>query len=309
MGQYIETLKGLVRQERHTASADEEVVGRSAFLQRSFAPHLLRHSFPWFYLLLALAIRVFLVIHTHGVIDGDEALTGLQAMGILHGDHPVYFYSQSYMGSLEAYFVAALFAIFGSSVWTLRAEAILLSLVIVWLTWHLAACLAERARLPAYARQWFMNVAALLAAVPPLYDTVTELRALGGYIETFVFMLLLLLSVLRLTERWRAARASVLSQETWGRERVFTRELTWRWAGIGLIAGLGLWTDPLIVSALLAAALWIAWSIFAQRVTLARLLPAIAAIPTSIIGLAPALMWGAAHGWTNVTYLVSLGSK
>ncbi|MDQ2902953.1 MAG: hypothetical protein M3Y81_05305 [Chloroflexota bacterium] len=309
MGQYIETFKDPARQERRTVSAHEEVAGRFSFPLRSFAPHPLRYSFPWFYLLLALAIRVYLVIHTHGVIDGDEALTGLQALGILHGDHPIYFYSQSYMGSLEAYFVAALFAIFGSSIWTLRAEAILLSLVIVWLTWRLAASLAEHARLPAYARQWFINVAALLAAIPPLYDTVAELRALGGYIETFVFMLLLLLSVLRLTERWRAARISALSQETEGREKVSTHEMAWRWAGIGLIVGLGLWTDPLIVSALLAAALWIAWNIFAQRVTFAHLLPAIAAIPTAIIGLAPALVWGATHGWANVTYLVSLGSK
>ncbi|MBA2285093.1 MAG: hypothetical protein H0W02_06405 [Ktedonobacteraceae bacterium] len=307
MGQYIETFKDPARQERRTVSTDEEVARRSSSPLRSFVPHPLRYSFPWFYLLLALALRVFLVMHTHGVIDGDEALTGLQAMGILHGDRPVYFYNQSYMGSLEAYFVAALFAVFGSSAWTLRAEAILLSLIIVWLTWRLAACLAEHARLPAYARQWFMNVAALLAAVPPLYDTVAELRALGGYIETFLFMLLLLLSVLRLTERWRTARA--LSQETWDRERVTTHEMAWRWAGIGLIVGLGLWTDPLIVSALLAAALWIAWNIFVQRVAFARLLPAIAAIPTAIIGLAPALVWGAAHRWTNVTYLVSLGSK
>ena len=43
------------------------------------------------------------------------------------------------MGSLEAYLMARIFAIVGPSVWALRAEPILLSLVVVWLTWKLAA--------------------------------------------------------------------------------------------------------------------------------------------------------------------------
>ena len=88
----------------------------------------------WLCLLIALGLRIFLVVHTHGVIDGDEALEGIQAERILHGDFPVYFYGQAYMGSLEAYFIAILFALFGSSVWVLRAEPILLSLGVVWLT-------------------------------------------------------------------------------------------------------------------------------------------------------------------------------
>src|SRR5712692_2754267 len=95
----------------------------------------------WFCLLIALAIRVWLVIRTHGTIDGDEALLGIQAQHILHGDFPIYFPGQPYMGVLEAYFVALLFATAGSSVWVLRAEPILLSLIIVWLTWRLAAAL------------------------------------------------------------------------------------------------------------------------------------------------------------------------
>src|SRR5438552_14865927 len=38
--------------------------------------------------LLALLVRIELVIHTHGVIDGDEALVGLQAEHILQGEWP-----------------------------------------------------------------------------------------------------------------------------------------------------------------------------------------------------------------------------
>src|SRR5260370_926481 len=62
----------------------------------------------WLCLLLALLIRAWLVVHTQGVIAGDEAMVGLQAENILRGQHPVYYYGQPYMGSLEAYFAALL---------------------------------------------------------------------------------------------------------------------------------------------------------------------------------------------------------
>src|SRR5438552_1241838 len=143
----------------------------------------------WLCLLFALGIRIWLVYHTHGIIDGDEAVVGIQAEHILRGEHPYYFYGQVYMGSLEAYLMAILFAIAGPSVWMLRAEPILLSLLVVWLTWRLAGALADAAQLSPFARQLFQTIAALIAAVPPLYDTVVEMRALGGYVDTFVLQL------------------------------------------------------------------------------------------------------------------------
>src|SRR5260370_31403902 len=90
-----------------------------------------------------------------------------------------------------------------------------------------------------------MTIAALMAAIPPIYDTVLELHALGGYVEIFILMLLLLLSVLKLTNR-RVAGAS-------------RRELARYWAAIGFIVGFGFWINPLIIYGILAAALWIPW--------------------------------------------------
>ncbi|HLQ10596.1 MAG TPA: hypothetical protein VK134_03265 [Ktedonobacteraceae bacterium] len=276
----------------------------------------------WVCLLVAVATRVWLVIHTHGVIDGDEALVGIQAEHILRGELPVYFSGQPYLGSLETYCIALLFAIFGSSVWVLRAEPILMSLILVWLTWRLASVLAGVAQLPsldksgylpprqgAYARRYFVTSAALLAAVPPLYDGIAEMRTWGGLIETLILMLLLLLSALQLTRRWRAGASK--------------RELALRWAGIGFIVGLGFWIYPLIISAVLAAAAWIVCGVIAEVVRLRRqdaatlrqaittmlagLLPAAAAIPASLLGFAPALYWGATHQWQNITYILGLG--
>src|SRR6266699_244542 len=269
----------------------------------------------WVCLWLALLIRVWLVARTSGVIDGDEVLVGVQAEHILRGELPIYFYGQPYMGSLEAYLVALFVAIGGPSAWTLRAEPVLLSLVVVWLTWKLAAALAGAAQLPSldksgtYSRLAFMTVAASIAAIPPLYDGILELRTYGGYIETFILMLLLLLSALRLTRRWH--------------EGASRREITLRWAGIGFITGLGFWIYPLIISAVLAAAAWIAGDRLLEVVRQRREIvaapgsyalsalkgsvPALAAIPAGLVGFAPALYWGATHQWQNISYILGLG--
>ena len=278
-------------------------------LQRSWYSAL--RSPLWLCLLAALLIRVWLVYHTHGVIDGDEAMVGIQAEHILRGEHPYYYYGQPYMGSLEAYLMAILFAIAGPSVWMLRAEPILLSLGVVWLTWKLAGILADTAQLPPFAHQMFKTIAALFAAISPLYDTVLELRTLGGYIETFVLMLCLLIAAFQLTRRWQAGAAN--------------KELALRWAGIGFIVGLGYWVNPLIVIAVMAAAIWIVVFCIVKLVQLARqgtsesrqsplsflksLLLAVAAIPACLVGLAPALRWGALYHWANFTYALQLGES
>ena len=265
----------------------------------------------WLCLLLALLIRAWLVIHTQGVIAGDEAMVGLQAENILRGQHPVYYYGQPYMGSLEAYLAALLFAIAGPSVWTLRAVSILLSVLLVALTWRLAGAMADTTQLPTYARRRFMIIAALVAALAPVYDAVIELRMMGGYIEAFVIMAWLLLSGFRLVQRWQAGAS--------------TRELALRWAGIGLLIGLGMWTDPLIISAVLAIALWIAGYIVfklvrlraqsedERRPSLLSLLKGtlllVAAIPAFFVGFVPAIIWGAEHQWQNIAYIFNNGSN
>jgi len=264
----------------------------------------------WLCLLLALLIRAWLVVHTQGVIAGDEAMVGLQAENILRGQHPVYYYGQPYMGSLEAYFAALLFAIAGPSVWTLRAVSILLSVLLVALTWRLAGALADTSQLPTYARRRFMIIAALVAALAPVYDAVIELRMMGGYIEAFVIMAWLLLSGFRLVQRWQAGAS--------------TRELALRWAGIGLLIGLGMWTDPLIISAVLAIALWIAGYIILKLVKLGEqsegerrpsllsllkgTLLLVAAIPAFCVGFVPAIIWGLKHQWQNMAYIFNNGS-
>lgn len=266
----------------------------------------------WLCLFVALLLRVWLIVHTHGMIDGDEALVGMQAEQILRGRFPVYFYGIPYFGSLEAYLASLFVAILGPSPWALRAEATMVSLVLVWLTWRLASALADAARLPVYAKKCFTIVAGLVAAMPPLYDGIVELRTWGGYIETFVLMLLLLLSTLRLTQRWNHGASK--------------RVLLLRWAGIGFIVGLGMWVYPLIVSAIVASAIWIIVDRIVEFIHTQRALPAgkgdivaalkhsllplssiWAALLASIVGFSPAIVWGATNHWANIAYIQKLG--
>lgn len=258
----------------------------------------------WIFFVIAVAIRIWLTIDTKGIIEGDEALLGLQAEQILRGAHPIYFWGQPYMGTLEAHLAALIFWLAGPSTWTLRAEPILLSLLFMWLTWKLAKALADLAHLPDFARFWFITFSLCVASLPPLYDLVVELRTYGGYIETFVLMLWLLLSILRLTQRWPEAS---------------TREMILRWGGIGFLVGLGLWVYPLIIIAILTSVLWVAGYIVLELVKInqhrptrntlrdlfSKLLLALATIPAAIVGFAPGVYWGLENNWANVRYLVN----
>lgn len=262
----------------------------------------------WLCLLVALLIRVWLTLRTHGVLDGDEALLGIQAERILHGNFPAYFYGIPYFGSLEAYLVAIIFAIFGPSVAGLRAETTIIGLTLVASTWWLASLLADVAKLPHYAKRIFTTVAALIAALPPVYDGIIELRTGGGWIESFVLMVLLLISVLRLTTRWRAGASN--------------RELAWRWAIVGFVVGFAMWIYPLVAMSIVASALWIILDRLVDIFTRVRAAEPLAsalwrslkgfllvpfAIPACAIGFLPGIFWGATHQWANITYLFSLG--
>ena len=263
----------------------------------------------WICLLLALLIRAWLLVHTRGVIAGDEAMVGLQAEFILRGQHPVYYYGQPYMGSLEAYLAAFAFLIGGISVWSLRAVSILESVFLTFLTWRLAGALADTTTLPPYAKRRFMVIAALVAALAPVYDAVIEMRMMGGYIEAFVIMAWLLLCGFRLIQRWSQGAS--------------LRELALRWAGIGFLIGLGMWTDPLIAPAIIAIAIWIAGYCIIQLyklsfVTLEEakpdllyllkgLLLVVAAAPAALVGFAPAIYWGVRNQWQNIAYIFNHG--
>jgi hypothetical protein len=252
---------------------------------------------------IAIVARVWLIVHTHGVMDGDEATVGIQAEHILRGEFPVYYYGQSYLGNIQAYIIALLLFVAGPSVWVMRIEPILTSLLIVALTWNFASALTNTAGLSRRVSTLFIVVATLIAAFVPLYDAVEEMRVTGGYIESFAIMLWLLWCAFRLTQRWS--------------QQASNRELAWRWAGLGFLVGLGLWIDPLTIYAYAAIALWIGGYVLGElfkrsrpaatlsRLALAKeLLLSLWGIPPALLGFLPGLIWGAQNNWANITYIL-----
>ena len=118
------------------------------------------------------------------------------------------------------------------SAWILHIVTGTESLLLVPLLGALATRLyGTRARVPAM----------LLAACAPLFTMATEIRALGGYVETVVIGAALMLLIASIAERWQSKRSTL-----------------WLWALVGLLTGLSLWIDPLIVPFLGACVLWIA---------------------------------------------------
>ncbi|MGZ3602959.1 MAG: DUF423 domain-containing protein, partial [Ktedonobacterales bacterium] len=123
-------------------------------------------------LAFAAVYRLALSLRGWPGLDSDEAIIGLMARHILlRGEHPIFFYGQYYLGPLQAYAAALMFAIFGSSQLTLR-------LVVLPLTIGFFAAMYALGR-AAYGRAVGLLVLTWLALGPP-YATLRELVAVGG---------------------------------------------------------------------------------------------------------------------------------
>ena len=120
-------------------------------------------------------------------ISGDDATVALMAKHILSGEHlPVFFYRESYMGSLNGFHMVPALFVFGPSVLLVRLNAIAWSLLFPLGLYVLARRLYD---------ETVARVTLLLAAVPPFlltyFSTVAE-----PHFETNTFGVILLLLAL-----------------------------------------------------------------------------------------------------------------
>ena len=181
--------------------------------------------------LLAVAVLVRVSSMFYGFLSGDDATVALVAKHVLHGENfPVFFYRQTYMGSLNGiHLVPALFLL-GPSVLTVRLNAIAWSLL-----FPLGVYLLGRRVFDETAGR----AALALAAVPPFlltyWSTVAE-----PHFETNVFgVWLLLLALAALTAPSEPARTRAL-------------------AAFGLLAGLAWWSSFKVIEVLAPALLLLA---------------------------------------------------
>ena len=96
----------------------------------------------------------------------------------LQGDWPIFFYGQSYMGSLDATLIAAAFALFGQSVLVVRLAQTVLFIGVVITTYLLAVRF--------YGDRWTAGAAAMLVALPTVLVSTYTTATLGGYGEIVV---------------------------------------------------------------------------------------------------------------------------
>jgi len=203
--------------------------------------------------LLLAAFGLRLMLARSLPLESDEAIGGLAARHILQGERPIFYHGQDYMGILESYVEAAVFAVAGSSTFTLRLVPIAFSLAFCTLTYVLGRRIYE----PAVGA-----IAALYVAVSPLFLTVWSVKGRTHYVETLVFGGLLLLLLLDVAYDGRRD--------------------AWRLVALGLVAGLAFWTNLLVVSYLIVVAALLALLGGSGRSRLAALI-----VPTFALGSLP----------------------
>lgn len=179
-------------------------------------------------LLVAIGVRLSLLVRSNWLLEGDDALSTLMALGILDGDRPLMLKNQTYAAAWEPYAMALSYVVFGISRVSAKLPALLGSLGLIGTSWLLAREVAGR---PA---AWF---AAALATIPPAYVLVLSLKPWAPYTEVILLGSLSLLCAIRLA---------------WPRRE--QRDRPWALA-CGVCGGLALWMHPLAVWYLAAAVL------------------------------------------------------
>jgi hypothetical protein len=218
---------------------------------------------------LAFLLRLGLIVQGWPATNSDEGVTGLMARHIAYrGEHPIFFYGQNYMGPHEAVLGAALFHLFGPSLFILRLGMLLLFVGFLVSSYQLIKLV--------YSATWALVCLALLG-LGSAYIVARELSAIGGYPETLLFgsLLFLLASWLVLTyQPYRSLRE--------GRWRI-AAYLAW-----GAIAGTSIWDHLLGAPFVLMSGVLLA--VFCWRELLRMVAPS-AALGGLVLGMFPLIYY------------------
>jgi hypothetical protein len=181
-------------------------------------------------LLLAAVLRLTLASRGWPSSNSDEATTGLMVDDIIwHGVHPFFTYGEHHVGSLDAYLQVPAFLLFGATNIALHITTTIQMLLFLLVFYGFTRAVYS----PLVA-----GVTLALLAFGPYQQLFYGLRA-GHYAQDMLLLSVLLMSLVVLRLR-RPARALTK----------WTLDL-----GIGLVAGLALWSTILLLPFVLAAAL------------------------------------------------------
>ncbi|RAN93918.1 hypothetical protein GAR05_05218 [Micromonospora saelicesensis] len=192
--------------------------------------------------LAGVGYRLWLLLHAAPPTNSDEATMGLAALHIARGEgFPVWFYGQQYMGTLEAYLAAPVFALAGGpSLLGLRLPTLALYALFLLLAWRLTLRLT--------GDRWFGLLMVTLLALGSDRIVKNQLIAGGGYAEMNAAGAALALLAVDLATG-RPGRRSADAERPGGRTADTARpgRRLARWGAWGFLAGLMLWVDPLVL--------------------------------------------------------------
>lgn len=182
-------------------------------------------------ILAASSLRLVFITLGWPVINGDEAVMNFMAQHISEGkEHPIFFYGQSYLGTLEAYLGAFLFKLFGVSLWSMRFGSILFYIGFLICMYLITSHIYTKA---------LALVVLLLLGLGTLYIYSYQISTVGYTELPFLCAFLFLLSYTLATGN--------RSHRRWVRPLYF---LLW-----GLVAGLLLWEQLITVPYILVSGL------------------------------------------------------
>ena len=227
--------------------------------------------------ILAGAIKAWLVLADHVPFNADEAVVALMARHITQGEFPIFFYGQSYLGSLDALLVAGGFQLFGERVWVIRLlQGLLYAGTIV-------TTAALGSRIIGTKKAGLLS--GLLLAVPTVNVALYTTVSLGGYGEALLIGNLILLLTLRI--------GNDLDQGLpLGREVL--------WALWGALAGLGLWVFGLTLVYILPAGIILFYKLIKQSSWRHSLQAVSAAGVGGVIGSVPWWIYAIQEGGSDL---------
>ena len=175
--------------------------------------------------------RLVLIYFNWPVTNSDEGNMGLLAMHVAYrGELPIFFYGLPYMGPLEGYIAAPLFRLFGVSLFTLRLGLLPLFALFLICMYYLTRLL--------YTEKFALVIVVLLSFGSSLAISL-QLKAVGEYPEMLLFA-----ALISLLASWLALSSHTFSP---GGAKQVKRKRIMVYGCLGLVVGLALWVDFLIL--------------------------------------------------------------
>ncbi len=234
----------------------------------------------------SMVIRLILISQNWPWTDSDEGTFGIMARHIAYqGAHPIFMYGAFYMGALQAYLGALMFHIFGPSLFSLRLGLLLLFVLFLVGIYLLARTLYL---------QGLALVTITVLSFGSNYLLTYQLRSYGGYPDTLLFGTLTFLI---------ASWLAISSKSEGSSRHTLLRYLGY--GAWGLAAGLGIWSDQIILPFVALSGLLLL--LFCWR-ELLRVIPALCILLCLAIGISPLIYYNlhALPGQDSLSILMGL---